>query len=488
MSLLNQQSLTNLPDAIKVPGYNRAKAGIGIVHLGPGAFHRAHQAVFTDDALALGGDWAISAVSMRSKGLRDSLKQQQNLYTLAVLDHQSRYQVIGAIKEVLVLDEDRTKVMERLTAATTHIVTLTVTEKGYCLNGQGLLALEHKDIRHDLANPGTPISAIGLLVLALKQRFEKGHEPLTIISCDNLADNGHKLAQAVLAFAAQSDTRLAARIADEVSFPCTMVDSITPATDEALIEQVADALGVEDQWPVQREAFSQWVIEDKFSGPRPPWDQVGVTFTADVSGYENAKLRLLNGSHSTLAYLGLGCGYETVYQAMQNPHLQRFVQRLFEQEIIPSLKPPAELDLHQYSRAILERYANPHIRHMLSQIAWDGSQKLPFRLLRTINDNLAADRSISRLCVGVAAWLQFLVSKARTGAKLTDPLAAKLLEVARGCDGNAAADVQAFLALSEVFVPELSANQVFVEQLTQGYQRLSTLSADSLGQILGDLL
>ncbi len=486
MQRLNQASLGKLPATVKVPGYVREQTRIGIVHLGPGAFHRAHQAVYTDDALAFGGHWGICAVSMRSRGVKENLAEQDNLYTLAVIDNDSRNQVIGAIKEVLVLGDDREQVMTRLCSPETHIISLTITEKGYCLNGDGGLDQTHADIQQDLANPDAPVSAVGLIVLTLQRRFAAGIGELTVLSCDNLADNGHKLARAVYEYAQLLDAALAEQIRAEVRFPCSMVDSITPATDDALKVQVSEALGVQDNWPIQRESFTQWVIENNFSGPRPAWEQVGVTFTDDVSGYEKAKLRILNGSHSSLAYLGILCGRETVFEGISDPDLAAFIDALLTQEVIPSLNPPAELDLVEYKNAILARYRNPHIRHLLAQIAWDGSQKLPFRLLGTVADNLAAGRSVKLLSVGVAAWFHFLRFKLADGSELVDPLANVLLEAAAKCQGGAE-DVAHFLALGQVFSKSLADNPNFVSALKTAYVQLATLQetgAHSLTELL----
>ncbi|HCB16012.1 MAG TPA: mannitol dehydrogenase, partial [Alteromonas sp.] len=280
---LNNATLATLPAEVKKPDYDRAVRSRGIVHIGPGAFHRAHQAVYTDMAMAYGGNWRITGVSMRSATLKQKLAGQDNLYSLVVLDNEPYVQVIGAFDSVLVLNEDREAIMAALTDANTHIISLTITEKGYCLASNGELDTSHADIMHDLSNPDEPVSAVGLIVSALKHRFEQQQADITVISCDNLADNGKKLAKAVLQFAEKIQPELAHWIEQNIAFPCTMVDSITPATDEALISLAADKLGVEDAWPIQREGFTQWVVEDKFSGPRPAWEKVGVTFTDDVA-------------------------------------------------------------------------------------------------------------------------------------------------------------------------------------------------------------
>jgi fructuronate reductase len=366
------------------PGYDPRKVAIGIVHLGPGAFHRAHQAVYADALLHDDPRWGICAVSLRTRDLREALAPQDGLYTVAVLDAEVSWRVIGSLREILVAADDADRIYRRLAAPTTRIVTLTVTEKGYCLDGKGALDMAHPHIRHDLDHPRAPISAVGVLVEGLRQRREAGTAPFTKICCDNLTDNGRKLGAAVIALAESNDPDLAGWIETEAAFPCTMVDSIVPATDAALRNRVREVIGAQDHWPVQREAFSQWVIEDRFCNEMPDWSALGVTITDDVAGYESAKLRLLNGAHSTLAYIGLARGYTSVSEAMADTALAEFVRALMIEDIKPSVRIPRGLDIDAYIEAVLQRFRNPAIRHELAQIAWDGSQKLPFRILGAI--------------------------------------------------------------------------------------------------------
>jgi fructuronate reductase len=252
-----------------------------------------------------------------------------------------------------------------------------------------------------------------------------------------------------------------------------MVDSITPATTDALRERVASTVGFTDRWPVQRERFVQWVMEDRLNGDGPDWQAAGVTVTNDVSAYERAKLRLLNGAHSTLAYVGLLAGCETVAEAMKDADLARFVASLMRDDIRPSLVAPRGLDLERYILAVLERFCNPALRHALAQIAWDGSQKLPFRLFPTIVAALAASRSIGRLCVPVAAWMQFIRRKALAREPVTDPLAVPLAEIGRACENRAVTDVTAFLRLDSVFPPALAADTRFVSAVSRAYDDLA---------------
>jgi fructuronate reductase len=470
---LSQANLGRVSLDVRRPTYDRKAVGVGIVHFGPGAFHRVHQAWFVEKLLPKDPRWGICAVSLRSTDVRDALAPQDGLYTLAALDESTSYQVIGALKQTLVAPEDPETVLEQLCAPSTSVVTITVTEKGYCLGADGSLDMAHADIRRDIRNPHAPTSLIGYLVEALRRRRAGGVGPLTIVSCDNLVDNGSRLARAVLQLAEIDDRNLVRWIEERVAFPRTMVDSITPATTDILRKRVAEVLGVTDRWPVQREGFVQWVIEDRSAGDVPDWASAGVIVTDDVSAYERAKLRLLNGAHSSLAYLGLLAGHETVTQAMADVDLAAFIATLMQRDILPSLKPPRGLDLSIYIKAILKRFRNPAIRHALAQIAWDGSQKLPFRLLGTIQDNLLAGRPIDRLCVPVAAWLHFVRRKAAQGELVVDPLAQRLFDIGRACQNRAAADLPAFLALDSVFPAALAGNEVFTSALARAYDGLA---------------
>jgi fructuronate reductase len=454
------------------PAYDRDRITVGVVHLGPGAFHRAHQAYYFDQLLARDPRWAICAVSLKSPGVRDALQPQDGLYTLAQLDEETTFRIIGSIVEVLVAPEDPPAVFARLAAPMTRMVTLTVTEKGYCLSSDGGLDETHPDIVHDLAHPREPVSSIGYLVEGLRRRFAVGLTPYAVVACDNLADNGWRLKAAVTAFAGKVDPELAAWIEAEGKFPRTMVDSITPATDDALRARVETATGLSDAWPIQREAFTQWVVEDVLGADAPDLASVGVTLTDDVRGFERAKLRLLNGVHSTLAYAGILRGHETVFEAMSDPVLAAIARDLMVQDIIPTLVAPRGLDLAAYADAILKRFRNPEIRHLLAQIAWDGSQKLPFRILGTLGEALDAGRSVDRLAIPLAAWMRVIRLRAASGEKIVDPLADKLLEVAATCTGDTKADVAAFLALDTVFPPALASKPAFVASLEKAYAEL----------------
>lgn len=455
------------PASLPLPlAYDRDATTIGIVHFGPGAFFRAHQAAYIDDLLATDPRWAISAVALKTAGVRDALGPQEGLCTLVELGDTTRFRTIGAIRELLVASEDHDRVAARLTSPDTRLVTLTVTEKGYCLKGDGSLDLDHPDIRHDLAEPDLPVSVIGWLVEGLAGRRTAARAPFVTLSCDNLPSNGRKLKAAVIRLAEARDPALARWIAAEARFPCSMVDSITPATDDALRARVLAETGLDDAWPIQRESFTQWVLEDDLGPDTPDLASVGVTLTGDVEAWETAKLRLLNGAHSTLAYLGLLRGHETVRDAMADSELATFVRVMMLEDIAPTLHAPAGLDIPAYVDALLARFRNPAIAHRLSQVAWDGSQKLPIRILGTVADALAAGRPVERLAVPLAAWMRFVEHRARSGGGLTDPLAERLL--AAGAIGGP----HAFLSIEAIFPPGLATEPTFAAAVRKAYEGL----------------
>lgn len=477
---LNQLNLSQVANKkeISVPQYDRENTEIGIVHLGPGAFHRAHQAFYTENAMNLsGGNWGICGVSLRSANARDVLAEQDNLYTLAILDKNMSYQVIGAIKEVLVASEQTNDVITRMSAASTKIITLTITEKGYCLASDGSLDLNHSDIKHDLANPSAPVSAIGFIVEALKLRKLNSINAFNVLSCDNVSGNGDKLRRAVLDYAEQFDANLKNWIDTNVAFPNAMVDSITPKTENYTIESVSKAVGLQDNWPIQREEFTQWVIDNNWQGERPNWEDVGVIFTDDVEGFEKAKLRLLNCLHSTLAYAGSLAGFETVFDVTSDKGFYQFISKLASEEIIGSFKPPKELKVEIYSHDILQRFLNPNIRHLLAQIAFDGSQKIQMRILPTIEDNLRLGRSTTLLSLSLACWFEFICQALKSGNEIIDPIAITFTQMPHLLSNDVMEVVEAFLSIESIF------GQTFKENTQLKVQLADSLSALRIGDI-----
>ncbi len=469
---LSEATLAQVSVAVARPRYARAACRVGWLHFGPGAFHRAHQAYYADRLLEQDPRWAISAVALHSSAVRDVLAPQDDLYCLVELAETAQMRVIGALREILVAPREQPAVYARLESPQTRLVTLTVTEKGYCLGGDGRLDLEHPDIAHDLRAGDAVRSVIGFLAAGLRRRRARGTPPFAVVSCDNLPDNGPTLRAAVAAFAAERDPAFARWIEQEVPFPRTMVDSITPATDADLIARVAAASGVYDAWPVQRERFTQWVIEDVPAVRVADWAAAGVTLAPDVSVYDRAKLRVVNGAHSTLAYLGLLRGHATVDQAMRDPQLAHFVERMLREEVAPSLRASESLDVMAYIEVTLERFRTPTIRHQLAQIAWDGSKKLPVRLLPSVVDAMAAGRPFARLVLALAAWMRFVIGRARAGAELTDPQADRLLAMGRACIDEPQHDVAGFLSLEDIFPPALAGRAEFRLAIVNAYRTL----------------
>jgi fructuronate reductase len=471
---LTEASLHSARSGTILPTYDRGATRFGIVHLGPGAFHRAHQAFYVDTLLHSDKRWAISALSLKSTGLRDALRPQQGLYTLVELGAAPRARVIGAIREVLVGATDADAAFARLASRDTRIVSMTVTEKGYCLDAGNQLDTANADIAHDLVNPGQPRSTIGWIIEGLRRRRAQGIPPFTVLSCDNLPDNGAVLHRALIAFAEATDSDLARWIEAEVVSPRTMVDSITPATDDALRTRARALTGVIDEWPIQREPFTQWVIEDVPAMRDADWQSVGVTLAKDVSVYDRAKLRLVNGPHSTLTYLGLLRGHESVAEAMRDEQLAQFVELLMTEDLGPSLGATPGFDVEHYISAVLARFRNPGIRHLLSQIAWDGSKKLPVRITVTIGEALRAGRPIHRLVMPIAGWMRFIARQAKAGVAIVDPDAALLTAIGSACTGGARADVARFAVCESVIPPALFAEERFRQALDAAYDKLAT--------------
>lgn len=463
---------TRFPDDLKAdidrPTYDRGAVATGIVHLGVGAFHRAHQAVYCDDVLAAGDlRWGIEGVSLRSPSIRDALAKQDWLYTLCVRSGQGDgARVIGSLGNILVAPEDPQSVIAALCRPDTRIVSLTITEKGYCHDpASGDLAETHPDIRHDLENPHAPKTAPGLLVEAIRLRREQGLPQPTILSCDNLPSNGRTAKAILTQFAGLRDPDLGRFVENEIRCPSTMVDRIVPATTDADRENVETMVGARDAWPVMTEPFSQWVIEDDFTRGRPDWDAHGAQFVRDVEPYELMKLRLLNGSHSAIAYLGYLAGFETVSDAIANPDMATFVRAMMDREATPTLPPLPEIDLGAYKTALLERFANPALKHRTWQIAMDGSQKLPQRLLAPIRDNLATGRSFDRAALAVAGWIRYAAGsdEAGQGIDVRDPLQEVFTRLRQKAGLDPDRLVAEFLQIREVFGDDLPDNECFVK-------------------------
>ncbi|HEX2727135.1 MAG TPA: mannitol dehydrogenase family protein [Beijerinckiaceae bacterium] len=460
------------------PAYDRHRLRTGIVHLGLGAFVRAHQALYTDDLLATEpGAWGMTGVSLQRPDQRDRLMPQDGLYTTLQRDSTGvSARIVGCLRSVLVAPEDPAAVIAAMADAHIRIVSLTVTEKAYCADpASGRLQAHHPDIRHDLEHAEEPRTAVGFLVAALRRRRAEGKAPFTVLCCDNLPSNGRLVARLVGDFAALAEDGLAGWIGSNVAFPATMVDRIVPATTPDDLAEAARVTGLADAAPVVHEPFRQWVVEDRFvDGVRPAWHRVGAEFVGDVAPYEHMKLRLLNGAHSALAYLGYLAGHETIADAVADPVLRDFVQALWRDEIIPVVPPPSGTDLSGYAGVLLDRFANPEVRHRTWQIAMDGSQKLPQRLLETMRERLARDLPVGGLALAIAAWLRYVGGTDERGAMIDvrDPLAPHLRQLLDQAGDDPGARVRAVLAIDAIFGADLARDSRFERALVDAYGSL----------------
>jgi fructuronate reductase len=466
-SVMPRLSSTVLPlasETVHLPAYDRARVTPGIVHLGIGAFHRAHMAVYVDDLLGQEPSWGIVGASLRRPDTRDALAPQDFLYTVAIRDAAGTVcRVVGSVVDVMDASTQREALLALMADPKIRIVSLTVTEKGYCHDpATGELDEKHPDIVHDFAHPDAPMSAPGMVVAALARRRATGIAPFTVMSCDNLPANGRTCARIVTRFASLRDPALGIWVAEQAAFPSTMVDRIVPATTDADRDLISGMLGVEDAWPIMTEPFTQWVIEDNFVAGRPAFERVGAQLVEDVEPFELMKLRMLNGSHSTLAYLGYLAGHQYVAEAVGDPAIRRLIHGLMTQEVMPTL-PMARGDLERYRDDLLARFANPALKHRTWQIAMDGSQKLPQRLLGTIRDRLAAGQGIERLALGVAAWMRYVtgIDERGNAIDVKDPLAARLRAIADAASRNSDSLADGLLAVREIFGDDLPRNETF---------------------------
>jgi fructuronate reductase len=409
---LSVANTSKLPASVRRPASDRTNQKPGIVHFGIGAFHRAHMAVHTDDAMNAGeSDWGILGVSLRSAAVADQMNPQDGLYTVTERSASgSKMRLIGAVQRVIVAQQDPEAVVAALAAPTTHIVSFTITEKGYCRAPNGSLDLNLND----------EVSMYTYLTAGIRRRKEGGLPGLTLLSCDNLANNGAQLAQLMLEYLTHNAPDLIDWFTTNCTCPSTMVDRIVPATTDADRTEIEALLGMRDEAAVVTEPFSQWVIEDNFAGLRPSWEHHGAKITSDIHAYENAKLRMLNGAHSALAYLGLQRGHQFVHQAIADPALAPLIESLMRDEAATSLTPASGQDLSVYTDALIERFKNPALNHRLAQIAMDGSQKIQQRWLETLAHHQTQGRQCAAILAGIAAWLGHVRGD---NGKVDDPMA-----------------------------------------------------------------
>ena len=474
---LSDASLGRARPGVRRPAYDRTAVTSGIVHLGVGAFHRAHQAIYVDDCLAAGEmDWGIVGVSLRSLAVRDALGPQDGLYThIERSESRESARVVGALRDVLVAPEDPERVLAWLAAPTTRIVSLTITEKGYCLDPPtGRLRDDLPEIRADIADPGRPQTAPGYILAGLRRRRAAGLPPYTVLSCDNLSGNGRVVRQVVLDLARLTDPDLARFVEDEVAFPATMVDRIVPATTAADREGARAATGLDDAHPVVSEPFAQWVIEDRFTAGRPALDAVGAQLVADVGPFELMKLRLVNGTHSLMAYCGLLAGLEAIPEVVADPFFAAAARR-YMAEVRTTVPPPPGTDLAAYERSVLERFGNAAIRYGSAQVASDGSLKLAQRAVPAIVERLAKDQPVTWLSLLVAAWMCCVADQDGRWPQPRDPQAEALADIARKAGPDAEQLARRYLSIESIFGPALARNQRFADAVVRHLERMMRL-------------
>ncbi len=474
---LSAANLASLPSAVRTPAYDRRQLLQHTVHIGVGGFHRAHQAVYLDDLLGLDdterwGECGIGVLKADDR-MRDALRGQDHLFT--VVERSESVQsarVIGSLVDYIYVPGDRELAIERMAAPDTRIVSLTITEGGYFIDeGTSAFLAEHPAIQHDVQNPGEPASSLGLIAAALDRRRRRGLAPFTVMSCDNLQGNGHVIQRVLLAFAALSNPELEAWIAANVAFPNSMVDRITPATTPADIAWVADRFGVDDAWPVVTEPFRQWVIEDTFSNGRPQWERVGAQFTSDVASYEIMKMRLLNGSHLAMAYLGALHGFTYVQDIMADPLFTSFIEAFME-EVTPVVPAIPGTSVTEYKQTLLERFRNPTINDQVTRICSEGSAKLPKWLLPSIQELLDRGGRVELLSLVVASWIFYLGQGVDGNGRpldIVDARASELMPIAK----RGGADPRALLAVRSIFGETLPTHTGFVLEVERALHRLA---------------
>ncbi|MBK4217548.1 mannitol dehydrogenase family protein [Paracoccus caeni] len=464
-------NLSGLPPNIRLPGYDRAAHGVGILHLGLGAFHRAHQAVATDDALAAGGgDWRILGANLRSRDMAEAMTAQNGLYTVLIRDKQVEARIIGA--HATTMGGDPAAILKAACDPRIRILSLTVSEKAYGIDRDAMDIDEmHPAVAADLLWPQAPSGVLGLITAALAARRAAGIAPFTVLSCDNLPDNGALLRAGVLGFAARIRPSLANWIEENVAFPSTVVDRITPASTERTYSDALELTGHHDAAAVETEAFSQWVIEDHFPQGRPLWEAGGATFVRDVGPHEAMKLRMLNGSHSLIAYMGQLVGMRYVRDVVAQPALAALVRRHMK-AAAATLPPSSGLDPDSYADTLMQRFANPAIAHRTSQIAIDGTEKLPQRWLVPAAEMLAAGQDARPFAFAIAVWLAWLSDLSKRGEAPDDPRGDRLRDTVNRAGDDDMRLVEAVLSLPGLAPACLTGNNAFMQIIRQSLSRI----------------
>ena len=474
---LNQQNLDQITDRIPGPGFDRSKLTAGIIHLGVGGFHRAHQAWYTHTLLEKSDTltWGICGVGIREgdRKINDILTRQDGLYTLLVKhpDGKIDAQIVGSLIDFMLGVDDPEPVIERMAHPDTKIVSLTITEGGYNFNpSTGEFDFEHPDVQHELKHPDDPKTVYGYLTAALKKRRDAALPAFTVMSCDNIQHNGDVTRDMLLMFARRQDAALADWIEREVRFPNTMVDRITPVTTQEDIDYLRDTYGIQDAWPVTCEPFIQWVVEDAFSDGRPEFEKVGVQFVPDVRPYEKMKLRLLNAGHSVLGLLGAIHGHPTINACMEDETFVAYVRAFMDQEATLVLDAVEGIDLEDYKDSLLERFANPNIKDSVSRICSESSAKLPKFLIATIQENVAREGSIQYATLVIAAWCYYSdkgVDKNGQPIEIIDALSEELHHAAQQTSTNPLAFIR-----QETIFGDLIQNERFTKIYAEMIQKI----------------
>jgi mannitol 2-dehydrogenase len=452
---LNAVTLARWRGQLPAPSYDRSLVTPGVVHVGVGGFHRAHQAMYHDRLLSEGAlDWGICGVGVMpaDQRMKQVLDAQDGLYTLVLKDSDGTYEprVIGSIVEYLYAPDDPEAVIEKMAAESTRIVSLTITEGGYNLSDiTGEFDLSNPDVTADLVPGAVPRTTFGLITEALRRRWKRGQRPFTVMSCDNLQDNGYLSKRVFTAFARLRDPELGDWVERQARFPNSMVDRITPVTTDADRAEVRERFGIDDRWPVVCEPYTQWVLEDAFTAGRPPYEQVGVQVVDHVEPYELMKLRLLNGSHQALAYFGYLCGYRLVHEAAQDPLFQSFLLGYMDKEATPTLAPVPGVDLDGYKYTLLERFSNPQVRDTIARLCAESSDRIPKWVLPVVREQLAKGGEIRRSAAVVASWARYAegIDEAGRPIEVVDRLRDTLMRAA----GRQREDPVAFIANRDVF-------------------------------------
>lgn len=464
-------NLSGLPPNVRLPGYDRAAHGIGIMHLGLGAFHRAHQAVATDDALAAGaGDWRILGANLRSRDVADRMAEQDGLYTLLTRDRQVQARVIGA--HAATMAGDPAAILKAACDPRIRILSLTVSEKAYGIDRDAMdIDTAHPAIAADLLWPHAPRGVLAIITAALANRRAAGIPPFTVLCCDNLPDNGALLRAGVLGFASRTRPRLADWIEANVAFPSTVVDRITPAPTEQTYTDALELTGRRDLVAVETEAFSQWVIEDHFTAGRPAWEAGGAQFVRDTGPYEAMKLRMLNGSHSLIAYMGQLAGLPHVRDVLMHPTLAALIRRHMR-AAASSLPRAVGLDPESYADTLMQRFANRAIAHRTSQIAADATEKLPQRWFAPLAELLVAGNDARPFAFAIATWLAWLSDLAKRDELPEDPRGERLIELVRQAGDDDARLVTSVLAMPGLAPACVTGDNGFMQTVRQSLSRI----------------